>query len=417
MDQDRVERETLYAEVWDTPMRTLAPKYGVSAVFLRRVCVRLGIPCPPRGFWAKKESGQRPKIPPLPKLQPGAPAQWRKGDVLSRTAKAVQTQDMPRSRSVRRVTIMGSLNSFTSGRVASDGYLKPTKRNLPDLVVTEPTLHRAASILMKITTRFDDLNHHISVACGEGGFTRKIIGEEEGRLKRSAFQTNTWGPALPTLVFIGEIAIGLTIYEQTVDKEMVYLNGKYMSVHEARQIKPGLWNGIRAERHRIITERAPSKLLCLKAYSPYNLVDWTQTWTERGASLAKQIEDIVQALVTRSESLAAELAEATRAAALERARWEAERAIAKARAERLEILKQREVALRELLNTIDNWSAGKRTEAFFDDIIARSTDMEAEARGALLAKVEDAKELLRSPGSVEALMAWISPPAAPPDQA
>jgi hypothetical protein len=53
MDQDRVERETLYAEVWDTPMLTLAPKYGVSAVFLRRVCVRLA-------YRARREvTGQR----------------------------------------------------------------------------------------------------------------------------------------------------------------------------------------------------------------------------------------------------------------------------------------------------------------------------------------------------------------------
>jgi hypothetical protein len=310
---------------------------------------------------------------------------------------------------------MGSLNSFTSGKVASDGYLKPTKRNLPDLVVTEPTLRRAASILMKIATRFGELNHHISVACGEGGFTRKVIGDEEGRLKRSSFDINPWGPALPTLVFIDEIAIGLTIYEQTVDKEMVYLDGKYVPVHDARKLKPGLWDRIRKDRYRISTERAPSKRLCLRAYSPYYLVEWTQTWTENSASLAKQIEDIVQELVTRSRLLAIEVAEATRAAALERAHREAERAIAKARAERLAILEQREVALKELLATIDSWSADRRAEAFLDDIIARAKGMEAEARRALLAKVEDAKDLLRSPDSAEALMAWISPPAAPPD--
>lgn len=417
MDQDRVERDTLYAEVWDTPMLTLAPKYGVSAVFLRRVCVRLGIPCPPRGYWAKKESGQRPTIPPLPKSQPGAPTQWRKGDVLSSSAEAEQSQDMPKSGSARRAMITGSLSSFTSGRVASDGYLKPAKRNLPDLVVTEPTLRRAASTLMKIATRFRDLNHRISVACGQHGYTRKVIGDEDGRLKRSVFATSTWGPALPTLVFIDEIAIGLTIYEQTENKEMVYLNGKYVSVHEARKQKPGLWNGIRAERYQVTTDRAPSKRLCLRAYSPYYFVEWTQTWTESSASLAKQIEDIVQSLVARSKSLAIELAEANRAAALERARWEAERAIAEARDERLAILKQREAALKELLNTIDTWSAGRKTEAFFDDIIARSTDMEAEARKTLLARVEAAKDLLQSPDSVEALMAWIAPPAAPPDHA
>jgi hypothetical protein len=327
---------------------------------------------------------------------------------------------MPNSGIARRAMIMGSLTSFTSRRVDSDGYLKPAKRNLPDLVVTKPTLRRAASILMKLASSVRDLNHRISVACGEGGYTRKVMGNEDGRLQRSVFETNTWGPARPTLIFIDDIAIGVTIYEQTVDtvdKEMVYLDGKYVSVHEARKLKPGLWNGIRAERHRIIADRAPSKRLCLRAYSPYYLVDWTQTWSEGSSSLTKQIGDIVQSLVTRSKSLGIELAEASRTAALERARWEAEMVLVKARDERLAILKQREVALKELLNTIDSWSAGRKAEAFFNDIIARSTVMEAEVRRALLAKVEDAKELLQSPDSVETLMAWTSPPAAHPDQA
>lgn len=415
MYQGRVERETLYAEVWDTPMLTLAPKYGVSAVFLRRVCVRLGIPCPPRGYWAKKESGQRPKVPPLPKSQPGAPTGWRKGDVLSRSAEPEHTQDIPKAGRARRALIMGSLSSFTSGKVAGDGYLKPAKRNLPDLVVSERTLHRAASILMKIATRFHDLNHRISVACREDGYTRKVIGDEEGRLKRSAFEFSTWGPALPTLVFIDEIAIGLTIYEQTVDREVVYLDGKYVPVHEARKLKPALWNGIRAERYRVTTDRAPSKRLCLRAYSPYYLVEWTQTWTEDSVGLAKQIDDIVESLLTRSTSLAIELDEANRIAALDRAWQEAEMLAAKARNERLALLKQREAALKELLNTIDSWSAGRRTEAFFNDIIARSKAMDAEARKTLLARVQDAKELLQSPDSVDALMAWTSPPAAPAD--
>lgn len=413
MDEERVKRETLYAEVWATPMQALAPKYGVSAVFLRRVCVRLDIPCPPRGYWAKKKSGQRPKIPALPKPQAGAPTRWRKGDVLSRNAEPEQTQDMPKSGSARRAMIIGPLSSFTSGRVASDGYLKPAKRNLPDLVVTEPTLPRAASILMKLATRFRVLGHRISVACGERGYTRKVIGDEDGRLKRSVFATNTWGPALPTLVLIDEIAIGLTIYEQTVDKAMVYLDGKYVSVHEARKLKPGLWNGIRAERYWVTTDRAPSKRLCLRAYSPYYLIEWTQTWTERSAGLAKQIDEIVESLIARSQSLAVELAEANRADALERARWEAERVIAMARDERLAILKQREAALKELLYTIDSWSAGRRAEAFFDDIIARSLDMEAEVRSSVLSKVEEARDLLQSPDSVKALMAWFPPPAAP----
>ena len=176
MDQDRVQRETLYAEVWETPMLNLAPKYGVSAVFLRRVCVRLGIPCPPRGYWARKQSGQKPKTPPLPVAKLGEPSEWRKGDNLSRPSQVRVIEVAPKRKGARPSMLIGSLDAFTAGRIAGDGYLKPKKRNLPDFFVTELTLQRAAAILLKLATAFRREGDRLIVACGEGRFTRKALG-------------------------------------------------------------------------------------------------------------------------------------------------------------------------------------------------------------------------------------------------
>jgi len=413
MDQDRVQRETLYSEVWATPMLSLAPKYGVSSVFLARVCARLNIPRPPRGYWARKQSGQKPKIPPLPKPQPGDPTEWKKGDQLPRKAEIELAEAAPKKASARRTMVMGSLASFTSGRVAGDGYLKPAKRNLPDLVVTEPTLQRAASVLLKLATCFRETDHRISIACGESGFTRKVLGDEEGRLKRSVFETNIWAPARPTLVFIGEVAIGLTVYEATVEKEMVYIDGQYVPVKEAKVLKPSLWDRKTRTFYRRSTQRVASKRLCLRAYSPYGRVDWARTWTEDKVSLLKQLDDIVLALVDRAKTLAPQVAEADRQAAEERKRWEAERAIAIAEYERSLIIRAREDSLNHLLNIIDKWSSDRKLQDFFDDIATRSVDMDEEARAVLLAKVQEAKNLLASFDSIEALSSWVTPPAQP----
>jgi hypothetical protein len=46
-------RGELYAEVWEQPLVKLAPKYGISAVALGKVCRKLQIPIPGRGYWAK----------------------------------------------------------------------------------------------------------------------------------------------------------------------------------------------------------------------------------------------------------------------------------------------------------------------------------------------------------------------------
>src|ERR1700733_3246456 len=64
-------RDELYEEVWSTPMRTLAKKYGISDVGLAKVCRKLAIPLPGLGYWAKKAAGQKLKQTPLPPLRAG----------------------------------------------------------------------------------------------------------------------------------------------------------------------------------------------------------------------------------------------------------------------------------------------------------------------------------------------------------
>ena len=58
-------REELYKEVWEQPLLKLAPKYGISAVALGKVCRRLKIPVPGRGYWAKLEAGKPARRLPL----------------------------------------------------------------------------------------------------------------------------------------------------------------------------------------------------------------------------------------------------------------------------------------------------------------------------------------------------------------
>lgn len=413
MDQDRVHRDTLYSEVWATPMASLAPKYGVSAVFLSRVCARLNIPCPPRGYWAKKHSGHSPETPPLPAPAVGIPTEWRRGDQLPRIAGPQQAMPNPKKAGSHSLVLMGVLSSFTKGRVAGDGYLKPVKRNLPDLVVTEPSLSRAMSVLQKLANRFHDASCRISVACIDGAYTRKALGNEQGRLKRSGFETDLWSPRRPTLVFIGEVAIGLSIYEQTVEKEMVYLDGRYVPVKEAKELKPGLWDRKAKRLYSRSTQRVASKRLCLRAYSPYSGVSWEYTWTEEKGSLAKQCDNIVAYLLDRAVTLTLEVQEADRQADEERKRWEAERAIAISRHERSLIIQAREDSLKNLLRIIETWSHDRKLQEFFDEIAARSVNMNGEDRSQLLAKIHEAKNLLACVDSVDALMSWVTPPPKP----
>ncbi len=59
-------RELLYAEVWEKPVTKVGEKYGVSDVAIAKLCRRLRVPVPGRGYWARKAAGQTMKQTPLP---------------------------------------------------------------------------------------------------------------------------------------------------------------------------------------------------------------------------------------------------------------------------------------------------------------------------------------------------------------
>ena len=66
---DTWNREELYAEIWEQPLVKVAAKYGISAVMLGKVCRKLQIPLPGRGYWAKKEFGKPLEKIPLPEAK------------------------------------------------------------------------------------------------------------------------------------------------------------------------------------------------------------------------------------------------------------------------------------------------------------------------------------------------------------
>lgn len=70
-----ISRDELYRQVWATPMSRLGQQYGISGNGLKKVCNRLNVPCPPRGYWAKLAAGKRVKQMPLPAAQVGTPGE------------------------------------------------------------------------------------------------------------------------------------------------------------------------------------------------------------------------------------------------------------------------------------------------------------------------------------------------------
>ena len=60
-----ISREELFAWVWERPTQEVAKELGVSDVAIGKLCTRLQVPKPPRGYWAKVQSRQMLRRPPL----------------------------------------------------------------------------------------------------------------------------------------------------------------------------------------------------------------------------------------------------------------------------------------------------------------------------------------------------------------
>jgi len=65
-------RTQLFERVWSEPVAKLAAEWGISGPGLKKVCRKLQIPVPPRGYWAKLKAGHRTSRPRLPGLPSNA---------------------------------------------------------------------------------------------------------------------------------------------------------------------------------------------------------------------------------------------------------------------------------------------------------------------------------------------------------
>lgn len=64
---NKISRSGLHARVWQTPLSSLAPEFGLSDNGLRKLCLRYDIPVPPRGYWSRIAAGHGAKPVKLPR--------------------------------------------------------------------------------------------------------------------------------------------------------------------------------------------------------------------------------------------------------------------------------------------------------------------------------------------------------------
>jgi len=190
-------REELYAQVWAEPMTSLAQRYGLSDRGLAKICTRMGIPVPGRGYWARVQSGQVPLQAKLPKIKARQKAVVnlnKRGHILEETKELqdvtgyIESEMHPEN----QITVPDALvdplpvvektaKSLRAAGADDHGMVRPRAKRCLDIRVGKESIERAGRIMDTLLKALDvhgiELIHDEN---GEGGTQLIVDGETLG---------------------------------------------------------------------------------------------------------------------------------------------------------------------------------------------------------------------------------------------
>src|SRR5260221_3053309 len=271
---------------------------------MARVCNALNVLRTQRGYWAKLAVGKASARPALPDARPGDEVAWSPDSAKASVPRPVPrppSKSVPKTRTVsaeprptQHPLIRGVKPLFEGGRLSYDiGYLKPAKKLLVDLAVTKTGLDKALSFGNRLFNALEENGYRVLMAPNSEPFRRAEVDEHETPRKNRGY-SNLWSPWRCTVVYIGTVAIGLTIIEMSEEVEVRYVDGKYVRLSEYVPPKRSRY----AVDHSWTSKRDfPTGRLCLQACSPYQRASWTRHWrATKTQDLSSLIPTIVKEL-------------------------------------------------------------------------------------------------------------------------
>ena len=417
-----ISREALYELVWSKPMFQISATLGVSASYLTRVCLRLKVPKPGRGYWARIAAGEVILKPSLPPAQPGDEIAWTQGggsvtisqgliqhrvDLVNPEAKIKKTP------SGTHPVLIGMKAHFEAGKTEREYcYLKPSKRLLIDLLATRAFLDKALLFANKLFSTLDGCGYKVSIPTARENLRRISPKELEGSFQ--SFECRSiWYPIRPTVIYLGTMAIGLTIFEIFEEAEAYYNDGQYVKVNRTSFSGKGRPPWI---TEYISKKYFPTGKLCLHAYSPYPRVIWTRQWIEDNRGLKRQILEIIKDIENEAPKLLQLLNEAERQAEIERKEREAQYKIWQAEQERRlmeEAEREQKESLaqcrKELLQIINEWDEANRIERFFKEVEQKSISLDESDKQKVIDRLKVARRFIGSMDIFDHFKKWKTP--------
>lgn len=412
--KDIVSREELYEQAWSKPMTKIAAQYGVSSSYLARVFTDLNVPRPPVGYWAQVAVGKGRTRPSLPPAEPGDLDGWSRNGAPVRVAKPSQKTPAKsmsrrgRSRPVlpdRHPALIGIEEHFKKAKEGENGYLKPAKRAMADLIVSRTGVAHAVDVANQLYLAL--LSKGLTVTVGAPGahLVRNEVDHREQPSKRYVHPP-LWQPDRATLVYIGALTFGLTLYEVSEYVHVKHVDKRYVrlgSLDFAKRQSPFRdgW---------VMSADMPTGRLCLQVYSPYYGVEWVHRCVEEKiGDLVKKIPSILKLMIDEAPALAQKVEAEQERSDRERQQWEMEwQESRRCDDERLR-LKAIQDSRDQLEDVIQNWAKVNSIKAFFDDIERSLEDLAPEQKQAISERLSKAKDLIGELSALRHFERWEPP--------
>lgn len=413
--QSSLTREQLYELVWEEPMLRIGERLGVSSSYMARVCTELRVPRPARGYWAQREFGKSSAgKPPLPPARPGDVTVWSPGSALPSlpaaerrpTAATRPARSGRRPTEVRHVLLAGAKAHFQKTRKTEAGLLRPYKRVLVDIVTSESRLDAILDAANALFLAFEARKHRVTLAPPDMQMRRAAFDEREAPSKNS-YHHMVWAPDRITAVYVGEVPIGLTLFETTEEIEVVYVNGTYLPVAD---LSPAQLRRYQGPMHWTTKQSRASGRFCLQAYCPHRMVAWTKQWRVASAKELSQLAStIIQELEAAAPVLVKQVAEAEARAEAQRRQWEEKSRRRREEEERARQSKLGQESRADLLGAIDAWDRTRRVQDWLAAVERAVEDVTQEERGHILRRLEKARALVGGADALELLKRWKAP--------
>jgi hypothetical protein len=414
----RITREELYKEIWSEPATKVAQRYDVSSSYLARVCEGLNVPHPPRGYWARKAAGEKMPVPPLPSAGPGDPQSWEKGvAVMERLppleVPAPETKSKGKAGPPKRPAhhpLVTAWRGFLEEAAATEGgYMAPRKKNVLDAFITNPMIRGAAEALDAILIELEMRGHRVQLSPDYYRHRPPVDVAQRPIKNQYSRRPNEWAPNRPTIAYVRNAEIGLTLYELTENVRVRRMGmDRYVRISD---LPPTRRYAPQAPGEADETRDMPTGRFVLRAYSPRHDAPWQREWKESlkgefvtlASAITDALEEAVPAIVKHVEDAEQRRREQEAREKIERRHRQArERAEARQRA--------RQAAMEELRSIVKAWNEAFALDAFFNELSRRAATLGGDERADLEARIETARALMGGKDAVDRFLNWKFPP-------